>query len=43
MTGITGLIWLTGAAVVGLVLGLVVIVVEEVRRRRNKQGRLKTR
>ena len=35
MTGITGLIWLTGAAVVGLVLGLVVIVVEEVRRRRN--------
>nr|DAN73722.1 MAG TPA: chitin synthase regulator [Caudoviricetes sp.] len=35
MTGIAGLIWLTGAAVVGLVLGLVVIVVEEVRRRRN--------
>ena len=35
MTGISGLIWLTGAAVVGLVLGLVVIVVEEVRRRRN--------
>ena len=33
MTGIAGLIWLTGAAVVGLVLGLVVIVVEEVRRR----------
>ena len=31
MTGIAGLIWLTGAAVVGLVLGLVVIVVEEVR------------
>ena len=28
MTGIVGLIWLTGAAVVGLVLGLVVIVVE---------------
>lgn len=35
MTGIVGLIWLTGAAVVGLVLGLVVIVIEEVRRRRN--------
>ena len=35
MTGIVGLIWLTGAAVAGLVLGLVVIVVEEVRRRRN--------
>ena len=35
MTGIVGLIWLTGAAVVGLVLGLGVIVVEEVRRRRN--------
>ena len=35
MTGIAGLIWLTGAAVVGLVLGLVVIVVEEVGRRRN--------
>ena len=35
MTGIAGLIWLTGAAVVGLVLGLVVIVVEEVRWRRN--------
>ena len=35
MTGIVGLIWLTGAAVVGLVLGLVVIVVEEARRRRN--------
>ena len=35
MTGIAGLIWLTGAAVVGLVLGLVVIVVEEVRRKRN--------
>ena len=35
MTGIVGLIWLTGAAVVGLVLGLVVIVVEEVRGRRN--------
>jgi len=35
MTGVAGLIWLTGAAVVGLVLGLVVIVVEEVRRRRN--------
>lgn len=33
MAGIVGLIWLTGAAVVGLVLGLVVIVVEEVRRR----------
>ena len=33
MTGIACLIWLTGAAVVGLVLGLVVIVVEEVRRR----------
>ena len=35
MTGIVGLIWLTGAAVVGLVLGLVVIVVDEVRRRQN--------
>lgn len=35
MTGIVGLIWLTGAAFVGLVLGLVVIAVEEVRRRRN--------
>ena len=35
MTGIVGLIWLTGAAVVWLVSGLVVIVVEEVRRRRN--------
>jgi hypothetical protein len=35
MTGIVDLIWLTGAAVVGLVLGLVVIVVEEVRGRRN--------
>lgn len=35
MTGIVGLIWLTGAAVVGLVSGLVVIVVEEVGRRRN--------
>lgn len=35
MTGIVGLIWLTGAAVVGLVSGLVVVVVEEVRRRRN--------
>lgn len=35
MTGIVGLIWLAGAAVVGLVLGLVVIVVEEVGRRRN--------
>nr|DAK20952.1 MAG TPA: hypothetical protein [Caudoviricetes sp.] len=35
MTGIAGLIWLTGAAVVGLVLGLVVIAVEEVRGRRN--------
>ena len=33
--GIVGLIWLTGAAVVGLVLGLVVIAVEEVRGRRN--------
>jgi len=38
MTGIVGLIWLTGAAVVGLVLGLVVIVVEEVRGRRNGQA-----
>ena len=38
MTGIAGLIWLTGAAVVGLVLGLVVIVVEGVRRRRNGQA-----
>lgn len=35
MTGIVGLIWLTGAAVVGLVLGVVVIAVEEVRGRRN--------
>lgn len=35
MTGIVGLIWLTGAAVVGLVSGLVVIAVEEVRGRRN--------
>ena len=35
MTGIVGLIWLTGAAVVGLALGLVVIAAEEVRRRRN--------
>lgn len=35
MTGIAGLIWLTGAAVVGLVSGLIVIAVEEVRRRRN--------
>ena len=35
MTGIAGLIWLTGAAVVGLVLGLVVIALEEVRRRGN--------
>ena len=35
MTGIVGLIWLTGAAVVGLVLGLVVIAAEEVGRRRN--------
>lgn len=35
MTGIAGLIWLTGAAVVGLVSGLVVIAVEEVRGRRN--------
>lgn len=35
MTGIAGLIWLTGAEVVGLVLGLVVIAVEEVLRRRN--------
>lgn len=35
MTGIVGLIWLMGAAVVGLVSGLVVVVVEEVRRRRN--------
>lgn len=35
MTGVVGLIWLTGAAVVGLVLGLVVIAVEEVRGRRN--------
>ena len=35
MTGITGLIWLTGASVVGLVSGLVVIAVEEVGRRRN--------
>ena len=35
MTGIAGLIWLTGAAVVGLVSGLAVIAVEEVGRRRN--------
>ena len=35
MTGITGLIWLTGASVVGLVSGLVVIAVEEVGRRRD--------
>ena len=35
MTGIAGLIWLTGAAVVGLVLGVVVIAVGEVRGRRN--------
>lgn len=35
MTGVVGLIWLTGAAVVGLVLGLVVVAVEEVGRRRN--------
>ena len=35
MTGIAGLIWLMGAAVVGLVSGLVVIAAEEVRRRRN--------
>lgn len=35
MTGIAGLIWLTGAAVAGLVSGLVVIAAEEVRRRRN--------
>lgn len=35
MTGIVGLICLTGAAVVGLLLGLVVIAVEEVRGRRN--------
>lgn len=35
MTGIVGLIWLTGAAVVGLVSGLVVIAVEEIRKRRN--------
>lgn len=38
MTGIVGLIWLTGAAVVGLVLGLVVIAAEEVRGRRNGQA-----
>lgn len=35
MTGTVGLMWLTGAAVVGLVSGLVVIAVEEVGRRRN--------
>ena len=35
MAGIVGLIWLTGAAVVGLVSGLVVIALEEVRRKRN--------
>ena len=38
MMGIMGLIWLPGAAFVGLVLGLVVIVVEEVRGRRNGQA-----
>nr|DAQ56469.1 MAG TPA: chitin synthase regulator [Caudoviricetes sp.] len=38
MTGIVGLIWLTGAAVVGLVLGLVVVAVEEIRKRRNGQA-----
>ena len=38
MMGIVGLIWLTAAAFVGLVLGLVVIVVEEVRGRRNGQA-----
>lgn len=38
MTGIVGLIWLTGAAVVGLVSGLVVIAVEEVQRRQNGQA-----
>lgn len=36
MTGIAGLIWLTGAAVVGLVSGLVVIAVEEVGRRNGR-------
>jgi len=36
MTGIAGLIWLTGAAVVGLVSGLVVIAAEEVRRRNGR-------
>lgn len=35
MTGIAGLVWLTVAAVAGLVSGLVVIALEEVRRRRN--------
>ena len=35
MTGTVGLIWLTGAAVVGLVLGLVAIAVEEMKKRRN--------
>lgn len=35
MTGIVGLIWLTGAAVVGLVSGLVVVAVEEMKKRRN--------
>ena len=34
MTGIVGLIWLAGAAVVGLALGLFVIAVEEGRWRR---------
>lgn len=38
MTGVVGLIWLTGAAVVGLVLGLVVVAVEEIRKRRNGQA-----
>ena len=38
MTGIVGLIWLTGAAIAGLVSGLVVIAVGEVRRRRNGQA-----
>ena len=36
MTGIAGLIWLTGAAVVGLASGLVVIAAGEVRRRRQR-------
>lgn len=35
MTGIVGLIWLTVAAVVGPVSGLVMIAAEEVGRRRN--------